>query len=56
MPGGRGGLRSGKTDLSDALDKGKFDKLYDLRPKRYETARFIAECLERHCVARIKRG
>ncbi len=51
-----GGLRSAKCDIEVHADEGKIDKLYDLRPKRYETARFIAEYLERHGIARIKRG
>ena len=49
-------LRKAKCDIEVHADDGKIDKLYDLRPKRYETARFIAEYLERHGVARIKRG
>jgi phospholipase C len=45
-----------RSEIEIHADEGKIDKLYDLRPQRYETARFIAEYLERHGVARIKRG
>lgn len=48
-------LRSAKSDIEIHADHGKIPKLWDLRHKRYETALYISEYLERHGLAKFNR-